>query len=83
MLLDKNQINDENIEGIKGDEKAIEFKNYYFPKKTKPHEFSTFSNCVLLEILLRYSHMKKLENKIWFIDVFQPVNISQLKKEIE
>ena len=45
-----------------------------------------YENCVLLEFLLRHAHFEKPtdeKNKFWFFDVFEPLTISQIMKEIK
>ncbi len=44
---------------------------------------STFSSCVLVELLLRYSHLEKVENSFWFLDVFEPLTVSEFTKFIK
>ena len=47
---------------------------------------SIFTNCVLLEFMLRHAHFEKPtdeKNKLWFFDVFEPLTISQITKEIK
>ena len=38
----------------------------------------TFSGCVLLEILLRRSHNEQHDKMFWFLDVFEPLTISEI-----